>query len=130
MTWTYSGDPSKSDLDRYRFLISDTIETDPVLQDEEINYLLAEYSAENSRLYRLFDRCADLMARKIKKSLGPQSEDPTNRVKYFQDKAKYYRQLSSSTGIGTVNVIPATFSKGMFDNPYAEGQDPSDEGTM
>lgn len=43
MTWSYSGDPSRSDLDEVRFLIGDTVESDPQLQDEEINYLLNGY---------------------------------------------------------------------------------------
>jgi len=41
--FTYSGDPSASDLDQVRFLISDTNETDAELQDEEIYYLLSTW---------------------------------------------------------------------------------------
>lgn len=42
MAWSYSGDPSSSDLDSVRFLVGDTDINDQQLQDEEINYLLAQ----------------------------------------------------------------------------------------
>jgi hypothetical protein len=42
MSWSYSGNPSSSDLDAVRFLIGDTDTTDQLLQNEEINYLLAQ----------------------------------------------------------------------------------------
>lgn len=38
--WTYSGDPSASRKDAVRFLVGDTISTDPQLQDGEIEYVL------------------------------------------------------------------------------------------
>lgn len=41
--FTYSGDPSASDLDAVRFLISDTNSDDAELQDEEIYYLLTTW---------------------------------------------------------------------------------------
>lgn len=44
MTWTYSGDPSTSDRDAVRFLVADTDSTDPLINDEEIAYLLAVYT--------------------------------------------------------------------------------------
>jgi hypothetical protein len=41
MTWTYSGDPTASDRDEVRFLITDTMEGRPLIQDEEIDYALS-----------------------------------------------------------------------------------------
>lgn len=40
MAWTYSQDPTSSKKDEVRFLIGDTDSRDPLLQDEEILYLL------------------------------------------------------------------------------------------
>lgn len=45
MTWTYSGDPSNSSKDAVRFMIGDTDSTDPLLQDEEITYLVTIHAA-------------------------------------------------------------------------------------
>lgn len=44
MTFTYTGDPSVSARDKVRFLIGDTISADPHFQDEEISWLLSEWS--------------------------------------------------------------------------------------
>ena len=43
--FTYSGDPSASNLDEVRFLIGDTNESDSELQDEEIYYLLTTWGS-------------------------------------------------------------------------------------
>ena len=43
MTWTYTL-PITTDLDRVRFLISDTVEASPLVANEEIQYALDTYS--------------------------------------------------------------------------------------
>lgn len=42
MAFTYSGDPADSDLDAVRFLIQDITTPNELLQDAEINFLLAQ----------------------------------------------------------------------------------------
>lgn len=44
MTWNYSGDPAASDLDQVRFLIGDTLSVQPLIQNEEINFAIAQQS--------------------------------------------------------------------------------------
>lgn len=44
MTWTYSGNPSSSDLDAVRFRLGDTDSARPLLSNEEITYLLSSTS--------------------------------------------------------------------------------------
>jgi hypothetical protein len=41
MTWTYSGDPSASAKDAVRFTIGDTDDTDELISDEEVTYLIS-----------------------------------------------------------------------------------------
>ena len=41
MSWSYSGDPSTSDKDAVRYLIGDTDEDNPLVNDEEIEYILS-----------------------------------------------------------------------------------------
>jgi hypothetical protein len=43
VTWTYSGNPSASDLDKVRFLSGDTDSTNPIATNEEITFLLVEW---------------------------------------------------------------------------------------
>lgn len=49
MDWSYSGDPTSSPKDEIRFLIGDTTESDPVLLDGEILYVLDEHNGNVSR---------------------------------------------------------------------------------
>lgn len=115
MTWTYSGDPSVDEKDKYRFLIGDTNAKEPILQDAEIQYVISEHSEHNTRLYLLYDRAADFFARKIKRTVGPIEEDPIERQKYFAAKAAQYKMIAYSTGFRVPTGKPS-FRKGMHDN--------------
>ena len=119
MSFTYSGDPSKSALDAARFLIGDTNENAPIMQDEEIQYILNTYGdGTNTSKYQLFNRAATLFARDIKRSLGPQSEDPTSRLDFFKEQADYYKSLVAIGGVSPSNyAYPKIFRKGMHSNP-------------
>ena len=117
MTWSYSGDPSTSELDEYRFLIGDTNPSEPLLQNEEITYVLNITTSFNLRMYKLYNAIVDNLARAIKRSLGPQMEDPTERTKFFQEKLDYYRKLASvSSGLSLPKYTCPIFTKGMNDN--------------
>lgn len=117
MTWSYSGDPGTSELDSYRFLIGDTIDTEKLLQNEEIQYVLNTYSDENIRLMKLYESLYNYFSRDIKKSLGPQSEDPSNRQKYAKEKLEYYRKLAAAAGFSVpVYAYDKVFGKGLFSN--------------
>lgn len=115
MTWTYSGDPKASELDLYRFLISDTVEYDPIMQDEEITYILGEYSDQDVRLYHLFTKACDVFSREYKRSLGPQSEDPTSRLSYYKMKADEYKAKLVTGGFANICGKPI-FRIGMHDH--------------
>lgn len=119
MSWTYSGNPANSQIDECRFLLGDTNESEPIMQDEEIQYIIDMYEGnKNQILYQLFSRAATIFARDIKRSLGPQSEDPTERLKYFKEKAEEYKSKISSAGLSLPKYAhPKVFRKGMQNNP-------------
>ena len=119
MSFTYSGDPSKSQLDECRFLLGDTNEKSPIMQDEEINYIIAQYGKDITLLrYHLFLQAATIFARAIRRSLGPQSEDPTSRLEFFESQAAEYKRKLTARGISLPRyAYPKVFSKGMQNNP-------------
>lgn len=119
MSFSYSGDPSKSKLDECRFLLSDTDEDNPILQDEEIDFIISKSgNNENLLRYSLFRHAATVFSRAIKRSLGPQSEDPTDRLKYFQAQAEEYKIKLSARGVSLPKyTYPKVFYKGMHSNP-------------
>lgn len=71
MSWSYSGNPSSSNLDKVRFLIGDTDTTDQQLSDEEITSMLADNS---DNPYAAAIACAEGLvskfSRKVQKSVG------------------------------------------------------------
>lgn len=119
MSWTYSGDPTKSKKDECRFLIGDINKDAPIMQDEEIEYIISEADNNTNLLrYELFNRAATIFARDIKRSLGPQSEDPTNRLNFFKEQAASYKAKLSSAGLSIPKYShPKVFHRGMQNNP-------------
>lgn len=119
MSFSYSGDPSDSILDECRFLLGDTNEANPIMQDEEIEYIIANAGNNVNMLrYRLFSQAATIFARDIKRSLGPQAEDPTSRLKYFNAQAAEYKSKISAAGVSVPSFAhPKVFFKGMHNNP-------------
>lgn len=119
MSFTYHGNPKESPIAEARFLIGDTDASSPIMQDEEIQYILDTYKVgTNTCLYQLFNRAATLFARDIKRSLGPQSEDPTDRLNYYREQAEYYKNLVAIGGVSPPKyAYPKTFRKGMLSNP-------------
>lgn len=119
MSWNYSGNPQDSCIDECRFILGDINQDEPIMQDEEIQYLLDAYGNNTNHLYyQLFKQASVLFARDIKRSLGPQTEDPTGRLKFFNEQTTYYKRLAFSGGISIPNYShPKTFKRGMHNNP-------------
>lgn len=119
MSWTYSGDPSNSVLDECRFIIGDTNEATPIMQDEEILYIISEAGTNINRLrYELFKQAATIFSRDIKRSLGPQSEDPTSRLNFYKEQLKLYQAKLTSAGLSLPKYgHPKVFKRGMHNNP-------------
>jgi len=127
MAWTYSGNPSTSDVDKYRFIIGDTDSANPIMQDEEIQFIVDTYKTERSILYQMFTRAATIFARDIKRSLGPQAEDPTERLKFYKEQAAIYAKESKQAGISLPTyAYPQIFRKGMHSNPPYDNEEGGD----
>jgi hypothetical protein len=138
MTWTYSGDPSTSPRNYVRFLINDTISTDALFSDEEINYVLAEWSGDEYEAARelaeiLIARFARL-ADSSSKSVGDisVSESYSSKITHYKELADslYKRKLRKypprpfanseslkSTDDRTTTDYNTDFVVGQMDNP-------------
>jgi hypothetical protein len=112
--FTYSGDPRDSDRDAVRFLIGDTDETDQLVSDEEIAYMLLTQSPL---------RVASLMATGLAKEFAGRASSKTvgslTIKKGFEEKSKSYASLAAR--------LSATADKTTAFVPYAGGISSSDK---
>ena len=95
MTFTYSGDPSTSSRNYVRFLLNDTDSTDALFSDEEINYVITEWSGDEYEAARelaeiLIARFARL-ADSSSKSVGDISVSES-----YSSKITHYKELADS----------------------------------
>lgn len=85
MTWSYSGDPSSSDRDAVRFLIGDTDTTDQQLSNEEINYLLVEYTSVDQTAIAAIGSLIAKYSRYVDQSTGDISLSYSQRINQFKE---------------------------------------------
>lgn len=93
MTWSYSGDPNKSELDKVRFLCGDTDVNDQLLSDEEINFLLMikgtpERAAEEACLAIMAK-----LAREVDYAIGPEKVSASQRLENYKRVMEERRSL-------------------------------------
>lgn len=136
--YSYSGDPSATDLDKVRFLLSDTNSTSPLLQDEEIYWLLEEWS----NAYEAAASGAEIIAGQYAhKSDYSKSVGDLSLSQNFDTQANRFRSLAvtlrghkyrkepptwvvneavlESTANRVVDIQNSDFYSGQFDNPSA-----------
>jgi uncharacterized protein YycO len=95
MTFTYSGDPSTSTRNYVRFLLNDTDSTDALFSDEELTYVINEWSGD---AYDAARECAEILiarfarlADSTSKSVGDISVSES-----YSSKITHYKELANS----------------------------------
>lgn len=133
MTFSYSGDPSDSDRDNVRFTTGDTISTDVLLTDEELDSILATNTSVKGASVVAVRRIIAIVARQVTKAVGDLKMNLSDRIKNYKILlSELQRSLVLSTGgpvagglsasrketveEDTDRVIP-DFEKGQFDHP-------------
>ena len=135
MAFTYSGDPSASNRDDLRFTIGDTLSSDVLLTDAELDSILASNTSVKGAAVVAVRRIIAIAARQVTKSVGDLRLNLSDRVKQYKillKELQYSLSLSTAGPIAggisksrkeTVKedsdrVIP-DFQKGQFDIPGA-----------
>ena len=138
MTFTYSGDPSTSTRNYVRFLLNDTDSTDALFSDEELNYVISEWSGD---AYNAARECAEILIARFSrladsssKSVGDisVSESYSSKVTHYKELAESLirrqmrkspprpfvnAQALKSTNDRIVDDINTDFYSGIHDNP-------------
>ena len=133
LQWNYSGDPSTSDLDYVRFRVGDTIPTDPLVDDREIQAMIAQEVNLLMAAASIAEHLAARFARKVAITVGPVSKGMDKLAESYRQLAKDLKKEAYSSG--ALPSFPATkvadkealqqddtltkpnFEIGMFDNP-------------
>lgn len=147
MTWTYSGDPSTSELDAVRFALGDTDTSFQLMQNEEINYVIALADPIYSNNFMTASICADLIANSLAREISISADGVTAGADQLQAKfqllasnlRKMYDRIAgvgAQPFVGGVDVFcppdfsvkPLVFGKGFTDNLRAGQQNYGDLG--
>lgn len=142
MAFNYSGDPSASDLDQVRFLIQDTDSGLPLLQDEEIDWLIAQWMPRYDSLLYVAAVCAAQISKKftgiVNVTADGVSVNTADLAQRYRDMAaelrdEYKDAQTAGAEINIDNVLigtdidysirPLRFGVGLMDNPMAGNQD-------
>lgn len=144
MGFSYSGDPETSTKDAVRFFIGDTCESEPLLHDGEIFYLLRLYG--DGVIQTSIRACETIMAkfaRLVDESVGDVKLSYSQRIKGYQEMRDELRQRLTiedctpfAGGISKNQVkltdqnhdrVKPDFTKHMMENrqisPWVTGQD-------
>lgn len=113
MTWTYDGDPSDNTKDEVRFLVGDTNTADRLVEDEEINYALANESVYNAAA-TVSEAIAAKFAREADFSVDGLSKSLSQRSEHYRELAKKLRSRASVKAV----------------TPYAGGTSISDKDSV
>ena len=95
MTFTYSGDPSTSTRNYVRFLISDTNSSDQLFSDEELNYVITEWSGD---AYEAARECAEILIARFAREADSTSKSvgDISVSESYSSKIQHYKELAHS----------------------------------
>ena len=143
MTWSYSGNPATSDKDTVRFYISDTDAELPLLEDEDIEFLLSRWMpVYKSQLMTAAVACeiiAGKFARQVSVNADGVSVGISELQQKYNDLAASLRDQYKTEQQGTPllpgilydpvwdpTIKPTRFGVGFTDNAEAGRQDYGD----
>jgi hypothetical protein len=140
VTFTY-GDPSASRMEAIRFLVGDVDPSQPLLADEEHNYLIGLWGEFTD--YRVAAYAAEAIAAKLAREVDVSADGQSLGTNSLQDKyvalSLRLREQDTATFPGDIfmggvdpgegvfpGTLPPAFGTGMHDNPAAGNQDYGD----
>ena len=141
MTWSYSGDPADDDLNAIRFFVQDTDPKDPLISDEEIEFLYTLWTPVYGNNMMVASMVAEVIAAKFAREVAYGADGVTVGVEALQQKYNdlasslrdQYKQYDIGAGVMLQGVLysdqidplikPTIFAIGMNDNQRAGQQE-------
>lgn len=132
--FTYGNNPAANTVDEVRFLVGDTNENRPLLDDREVEWAISEYPDPNLAAASLAEHLYGFFASKGDFKVGPINKSYSKVADLFKAKAEQLKAkacLSAgpsfpATKISTKNALAnnldlanPSFAIGLVDNPFA-----------
>jgi hypothetical protein len=111
VSFTYGANPSTSLLDAIRLLCGDTDPTQPLLQDEELNYITRNEPNQWFAAATAAQTIAARFARSTDRTVGKLSIKGTDQIKQYQQLAYDLRRRGATEGLTIINVSQSQFEK-------------------
>jgi hypothetical protein len=142
--FSYTHDPSNSDVDAVRFLVGDTNSKRPMLDDREVEWAIAQYPNQNLAAAVLAESLFGKFASQADISVGPVSKSYSKVAELFKKKADQLRSEACKMAIPSfpairhsskqqlednTDLVSPNFFIGLSDNPWAVQLNESLEGT-
>ena len=141
--FTYSGDPSFSQKDGVRFWLQDTDKTDPLLSDQEIQFVIDNWYGQYNSLIYCADVCAEIISGRFAREIAYSADGVSIGTQELQDKynalaaslrdmfKNEWQIIDGAPDVGGImwpqewdpSIRPTSFWKGMTDNRRAGQQD-------
>lgn len=127
MTWTYSGNPKESLKDYVRFLCGDTDEDMPLLQDEEIQFLLERHKSVTQAAIAACKAIIAKLSREVDYAIGPERVAARQRVEHYRAlladlvSSGIKSKAAPSWSTPEMKKRPALFDIGMHDYTRSNG---------
>ena len=103
--FTYGNDPATSNRDAVRFLVGDTNEDRPLLDDREVDWAISQHPNQNLAAASLADHLYGFFASKGDFKVGPINKSYSKVADLFKQKAE---QLRAEACKGAAPSFPAT----------------------
>jgi hypothetical protein len=144
VAFTYGGDPANSPLEEVRFLVGDTDSTRPLLQDAEIEYVIAKWDPLFGSTTLNAAVCCEVIAGNFAREISISADGVSvglselqgkfdARATSLRDQYKQEAQMASPSFDGVMfdlawdaSIMPLKFGTGFMDNFLAGRQDYGD----
>ena len=131
MAFTWTGNPAASTIEKIRWEINDKDSTNPKFQDSEIQYAYDQEHSVYAAAARLCEQLSTKYADQVDRSLGPLRVSLSQKVDFYNNRAKELRKHGAKYAtpyVGGISIAKddlfeadtdlnqPIFDKGMHDN--------------
>lgn len=111
MSWSYDPDQLQTDpKDQVRFLVGDVVESQPLVQDEEIMFALDQAKNVYDAAALICESIAGMFSRQVDRQTGDVRTSFSQRAKAYAERAKEFREKAGSMALARAKPLAGGIS--------------------